>query len=179
MKRNTDKDCKTMGAARHAPIKTICPWDKIPKEVIKNTGNEPIKKRTKSFEELENLALAGISYHWGRNRKHAVAKNVEINGEKYEVYEEAINTEKNTMDDVDLIFNTNRSYMGSSNPGSVTNYVDFFGQVVPERIVYNGGYIKHSNGWDYHWTNREDDEFKITAAHEIGHTILKAFGGVN
>ncbi|MCV6629185.1 MAG: hypothetical protein OIF50_04925, partial [Flavobacteriaceae bacterium] len=66
----TDKDCKTMGAARHAPIKTICPWDKIPKEVIKDTGKQPIKTRTKSFEDLENLALAGISYHWGRNRKH-------------------------------------------------------------------------------------------------------------
>ncbi|MFL0081333.1 hypothetical protein V2566_14540, partial [Tenacibaculum maritimum] len=39
------------------------------------------------------------------------------------------------------------------------------------------GYIKYSNGWFYRTNNDENIDFKYTSAHEIGHTILKAYGG--
>jgi hypothetical protein len=35
----------------------------------------------------------------------------------------------------------------------------------------------YKDSWDYQITNNEDNEFKETSAHEIGHTILKAYGG--
>jgi hypothetical protein len=154
-----------------------CPWDKIPSNVL-NPSRPPIKSRLKSFADLERLALDGLDYHWGRNRNHTVAKNVDIDGELYEVYVKAVNTSENAMDDVSLVFNTNEKWMRSGNPGTVDDPISFVGNIVSrEAICYNVGYIKYSNGWDYQPVSDEDISFKETAAHEIGHTILKAYGG--
>ncbi|AZJ31403.1 hypothetical protein SAMN05444344_2196 [Tenacibaculum mesophilum] len=154
----------------------VCPWDEIPKKYL-IAGKAPLKTRTKKFEDLERLALEGLNYHWGRNRNHYIAKDVDIDGEKYEVYVNAINTTQKTMDDVSLIFNTNGDWIRSMNPGSVNGIVSFFGQVMPERIVYNYGYIKGSKKWYWLGNNisNVDNDFSYTAAHEIGHEILKAF----
>ncbi len=153
-----------------------CPWDKIPESEIK-PHQKIIKSRTKSFEDLEQLALDGLNYHWGRNRNHFIAKHVAINGETYEIFVNAINTPENAMDDVNLIFNTNNSWMRSGNPGTVEDPVSFVGNFVSrEAICYNVGYIK-SNIWRYRTSSNEDIEFRETSAHEIGHTILKAYGG--
>ncbi|WP_445711451.1 hypothetical protein [Flavobacterium sp.] len=143
-------------------------------------NNPVIKTRTKSFQDLEKLALEGLNYHWGRNSNHAVAKNVMINGEAYEVFINAINTKENSMDDVSLIYNTNRGWMRSGNPGSATlNPISWIGNLISrEAICYNDGYIKYSSGnWYYSSNNDEDLEFKFTSAHEIGHEILKSYGG--
>ena len=162
-----------------AYTQTIYPWDKIPQSDIEEEQKEPIKERTRSFQDLERLVLEGISYHWGRNRNHAVAKNVEINSEKYEVFVNPINTQNKAMDDVSLIYNTNNDWMRSGNPGTVTGVISAIGNLFSRQAVcYNVGYIKNSNGWDYIEEKYEDVDFKFTAAHEIGHEILKAFGDV-
>ena len=145
----------------------------------KKEQKEPIKERTRSFQDLERLVLEGISYHWGRNRNHAVAKNVEINSEKYEVFVNPINTQSKAMDDISLIYNTNNDWMRSGNPGTVTGFISAVGNIFSrEAVCYNVGYIKDSNGWEYVSEKHEDVIFKLTAAHEIGHEILKAFGDV-
>ncbi|CAA0207960.1 conserved hypothetical protein [Tenacibaculum maritimum] len=101
-----------------------------------------------------------------------------VNGELYEVFVNAINTTKKAMDDVDLIFNTNHKWMRSGNPGTVEDPISFVGNIVSrEAICYNVGYIKYSKRWNYNQPHNEDLEFKFTSAHEIGHTILKAYGG--
>ncbi len=153
-------------------------WTDIPKKYI-TKGKLPIKKRTKNFKDLERLALDGINYHWGRNSNHFTAKNITINGTDYEVNINAINTTKNAMDDVNLIFNTNGDWLRSMNPGSVDGIISFFGQVMPERIVYNYGYIKGSKSWYWLGNNvsNVNDDFSYTSAHEIGHEILKKFSG--
>lgn len=162
-----------------AYTQTIYPWDKIPQSDIEEEQKEPIKERTRSFQDLERLVLEGISYHWGRNRNHAVAKNVEINSEKYEVFVNPINTQNKAMDDVSLIYNTNNDWMRSGNPGTVTGVISAIGNLFSRQAVcYNVGYIKDSNGWEYVSEKHEDVIFKLTAAHEIGHEILKAFGDV-
>ncbi len=157
-----------------------CPWDKIPKKDL-ISGKPPLKTQTKSFEDLEKLATEGLNYHWGRNKNHFIAKNVEINDELYEVFVNAINTQKNTMDDVSLVFNTNNSWMRSGNPGTVEDPISFVGNIVSrEAVCYNVGYIYeyyYRDNWDYQTSINEDKEFKETVAHEIGHTILKAYGG--
>ena len=123
--------------------------------------------------------MEGISYHWGRNRNHAVAKNVEINSEKYEVFVNPINTQSKAMDDISLIYNTNNDWMRSGNPGTVTGFISAVGNLFSrEAVCYNVGYIKDSNQWRYRYEQYEDVNFKLTAAHEIGHEILKAFGDV-
>ena len=158
---------------------TFCDWHKIPQKEIEEEQKEPIKERTRSFEDLERLALEGISYHWGRNRNHAVAQNVKINSEKYEVFVNPINTQNKAMDDVSLIYNTNNDWMRSGNPGTVTGIISAVGNIFSrEAVCYNVGYIKDSNGWKYRYEQYEDVNFKLTAAHEIGHEILKAFGDV-
>ena len=158
---------------------TFCDWHKIPQKEIEEEQKEPIKERTRSFEDLERLALEGISYHWGRNRNHAVAQNVKINSEKYEVFVNPINTQNKAMDDVSLIYNTNNDWMRSGNPGTVTGFISAIGNLFSrEAVCYNVGYIKDSNQWRYRYEQYEDVNFKLTAAHEIGHEILKAFGDV-
>ncbi|MCW3161418.1 hypothetical protein [Chryseobacterium oryctis] len=157
---------------------TSCPWDKIPTSSI--TPSQPvIKSRTRNFQDLEKLAINGINYHWGRNKNHIIAKDVKIVGEPYEVYVDSINTEENSMDDVSLIYNTNGSWMRSGNPGTATlNPISWVGNLVSrEAVCYNVGYIKYSNGWGYVIEKDEDINFKETSAHEIGHEILKSYGG--
>jgi hypothetical protein len=156
----------------------ICDWDKIPQENIAAIGKPIIKTRTRSYIDLEKMALEGLKYHWGRNGGHAVAKDVKINGGSYEVYVNPINNTENAMDDLNLIFNTNGDWMRSGNPGSATlNPISWIGNLISrEAVCYNVGYIKTSS-WRYREATSEDLEFKFTAAHEIGHEILKSYGG--
>lgn len=157
---------------------TECTWDKIPANVIQPT-KPIIKQRTRSFADLEKLAIDGLNYHWGRNKNHTVAKDVKINGESFEVYVNAININTKSMDDLDLVYNTNGDWMRSGNPGTATiNPISWIGNLVSrEAICYNIGYIEYSNGWGYQIDSEEDIEFKETSAHEIGHEILKSYGG--
>ena len=149
-----------------AYTQTIYPWDKIPKKTIEKYQKEPIKDRTRSFKDLERLVLEGINYHWSRCTEHAVAKNVEINSEKYECYTSAVNSKENSMNPVSLIYNTNNEWGRSGNPGILA------------KVFYNVGYIEYSNNWGYQDEASEDDEFKETSAHEIGHEILRNYGGM-
>lgn len=156
----------------------FCDWDKIPKSSL-IPGKTPITSRTRSFADLEQLAIDGLNYHWGRNENHAVAKDLKILDQGYAIYLDAVNTPINAMDDINLVYNTNGKWMRSGNPGSATwNPISWVGNLVSrEAICYNVGYIKYSNGWAYQPYDEEDVEFKETAAHEIGHEILKTFGG--
>lgn len=162
------------------PARTVCDWDKIPASAI-HPSNPIIKSRTRSFKDLEKLAIDGLNYHWGRNRNHAEGKNININGILYEIYVLPENTNKNTMDDISLNYNTNDDWMRSGNPGTATwNPISWIGNTVSrEAICYNIGYIKYSNGWGYSHAAEEDLEFKDTSAHEIGHEILKSYGSTN
>ncbi len=170
-------ECTEQVIAPDPIIISECPWDKIPANDL-ITGKSPIKTRVKSYADLEQLALTGLNYHWGRNKNHSVAKNVDIGGKKYEVFLNAINTTDNSMDDVSLIFNTNNKWMRSGNPGTVEDPISFIGNIVSrEAICYNVGYIKFSNGWSFQDARNENISYKETSAHEIGHTILKAYGG--
>ncbi len=159
------------------PVK-INPWDKIPDKTLKRYKKQPIKSKIKTFKDLEKLAFDGLNYHWGRNKSHAIAKYVDIENDKYELYVNAINSKTNSMDDVSLILNTNNDWMRSGNPGTVEDPISAIGNIISrEAICYNVGYVKYSNGWGYSEINDEDLEYKLTSAHEIGHTILKAYGG--
>lgn len=172
--------CKTIGPNAFEPSMqeiTVCDWDKIPKSEIK--PNQPIKKtRTRTFEDLKQLALEGLNYHWGRNKHHAVAKDVKIVSDSYEVYIDAKATTEKAIGAMELIYNTNGDWMRSGNPGSIKDPMTAVGNLISRQaICYNVGYIEYSNGWGYSFENSEDEEFKETSAHEIGHEILKKYGG--
>ncbi|WP_293311465.1 hypothetical protein [Pedobacter sp. UBA5917] len=155
----------------------ICDWDKIPESEIKS--DQPIlKTRTKTFEELEKLAIAGINYHWGRNKNHFIAHDIKINGKLFAFFMNAKNSEENSIGEVNLIYNTNGDWMRSGNPGSIKDPMTAVGNIISRQaICYNVGYINYSNGWGYSPETSEDQVFKDTSAHEIGHEILKKYGG--
>ena len=166
------------------------PWENVPPKATVANGNiPPLRTRTRSFEELEKLAIEGLNYHWGRNRNHLAAKDVKINNESYEVYINATNMKERSMDDMELIYNTNGDWMRSGNPAKAQSFRSVIGNIISgERIAYNIGYLNNvswyeigKKDWYYADIDRYqiDEDFSYTAAHEIGHTILQAYGGTN
>lgn len=109
-----------MGGRDETKWEIDCPWDKILINVLNQHNKISIKKRTKSFVDLEKLALDGLNYHWGGNRNHFIAKDVKIINDSYETFMTAINQNKRAMKSVDLVYNTNGNWMRSGNPGSAT-----------------------------------------------------------
>jgi len=174
----------------------ICDWDKVPEKVTSKYKIDPLKTRTKTFEELKKYVLDGLNYYWSRNSGRG--KNVVLDGMAYEIYVKALNSgEKGkTLNNIPLIFNTNGKSSRSGNTGGAYpdgNLDDEFMEALPngivQRISYNTGYVKNDwesdslDGWRFY--NDSDSggafdaisKFKETAAHEIGHEILQAYGG--
>ncbi|SHK24217.1 hypothetical protein [Chryseobacterium polytrichastri] len=161
-------------------------WEKVPKKVISKWGKEPIKYRTRTYKDLEKLSIEGLNYHWGRNQNHAVAKDLKIIRESYEFYLNSIQSNKNTIGTIELVYNTNGNWMRSGNPGSIKDPLTIGGNIFSRQaICYNIGYIYSlewyefykKNNWRYRDESNEDIEFKETSAHEIGHEIIKKYGG--
>lgn len=152
--------------------------NKVPKAAIKYYNKQPFTTLTRTFSDLEKLIIEGLKKHWSRT--------VKINNQKYDITIKAINTPKNSMDDVTLLYNTNSKPRGSSNPGTIEGGISLIGNIIaPERISYNVGYINFKvkndpinlSGWRFLEPIDVDDQYKYLGAHEIGHTILKAFKG--
>ena len=181
--------CKTIGPNAFEPAMqeiTVCDWDKIPKSEVTRWGKQPLKARTRSFEDLKKLAVDGLNYHWGRNKNHAVAKDIKVVSDSYEMYMNSIASEEKSIGALKLVYNTNGNWMRSGNPGSVKDPLTVGGNIFSRQaICYNVGYIYSldwyefykKNNWRYREDINEDIEFKETAAHETGHEILKKYGG--
>ncbi|UOX35479.1 hypothetical protein LXD69_08140 [Flavobacterium sediminilitoris] len=123
-----------------------------------------------TFSDLESMALEGLKTYWSRNRTRTSlippTDFVTINNEEYLVTVNALNSQENAMDDINLTYNSETKRIRSSNPGSVTGVLSFFANIfVPERVVFNSQSFS------------EERDFKLTAAHEIGHELIKTFGG--
>ena len=125
--------------------------------------------RTRGLHALKGLLQAGLKRYWSRR--------ISAGGASYMVRVDPVLATSDAMDDIDVRYNTNGDWVRSSNPGSIRGFYSFFGNLVPERVVYNVGWIRFSNGWAYVMPAAADQEFSETAAHEIGHEILSAYGG--
>ncbi len=147
------------------------PHDSIPV----TDSRRQVHVRNRSFADLLRLALAGVGQYWSRDASNG--KSVNTSDGAYQVTTRPVVTSSHAMDDVDLKYNTNRSWGRSSNPGSVTGILSLFGNFVPERVIYNVGWLQYGDYWVYRTEIEEDPEFKLTAAHEIGHEILNTYGG--
>ncbi|MCO7185439.1 hypothetical protein NH341_08375 [Tenacibaculum sp. XPcli2-G] len=155
--------------------KKVCPWDKIPQEALSYYGKSPIKNRTKSFEELKKMALEGINKYWSRHSNN-IGKGVNINGEFYELYVNSLIFE-NGAKAPEITFLTNKEAGRSRN------------WELSRILFYNVGYLFYdewkslsknrslykNKGWYYE--NGDEEDFKMTSAHEVGHEILLKYGG--
>jgi len=175
----------------------ICDWDKIPVSEI--NPKHPIRKtKTKTFAELKKIAFDGLVKYWGRNKMRKYGDGVNINSDRYEIFIDPNDSDEKAMNSLPLIYNTNGDWMRSGNSGGVykdNNLDDNVLNIIPDtgiiqRLSYNTGYIKHAwkkdshDGWRY-YTEKGDSsvpydaitEFEETAAHELGHELLQAYGG--
>ncbi|WP_407480997.1 hypothetical protein [Elizabethkingia meningoseptica] len=178
---------------------TKCPWQAIPNDVLAYYKQQPIKTRTKNYEELKKIALEGLKKYWSRSSSNGlkVGQSANISGKLYEINVNPVDSKKNAMNSLPLIYNTNKDWMRSGNPGGSydddnldDNVMNAFPDMgVIQRLSYNAGYIHHNwkndarKGWRFHTeldNNKAYDaisEFKETAAHELGHELLQAYSG--
>lgn len=139
----------------------------------------PVLTKGIPFDKLREMALTGLKDYWSRNRNRPIGNanmDVVLNKVNYEFYLDPVESKDNILVDIQLRFNTNRPWERSKNPARVTGIKSFVGNIIFDRVIwYNGGYIKYKSGWQYNST--AEDEYKETAAHEIGHSILQAYVG--
>ena len=140
---------------------TFCDWYKIPQKDIEKYQKEPIKERTKSFEELRDMALEGVNKHWSRHAGN-IGGGVQIGEDFYEVFVNAEQNEKG-MVAPRIIYQTNTEAGRSRNWEA-------------SRILYfYEGYLYNNGTWEYEKANIED--YQMISAHEIGHEIILTFNG--
>ena len=144
---------------------TFCDWYKIPQEVIEEEQKEPIKERTKSFEELRDMAFEGINKHWSRHAGN-IGGGIQIGEDFYEVFVNAEQNEKG-MVAPRIIYFTNSE---NSNFNRSHNWF------LSRKLFYKVGYVK-GNIWKYIDENKALLDFQETSAHEIGHKLLEDYGG--
>jgi hypothetical protein len=122
--------------------------------------------RTKSYEQLLQLAQEGLHYYWSRNPGHPVGKNIVLtNGDAYEVFVEAINTPVNAIKTPKIVYQSNARLRRSRN------------WELSRILFYNTGKLRHAGKWHVKKETQADADYKLIAAHEIGHEILLAYGG--
>lgn len=152
----------------------VCDWDKISKEALAYYNKSPVTERTKSYEDLEKLTLQGINQFWSRNLKN-IGGGVKIISETYQIYVDA-KVDKDGLSAPLIVYQTNSEESRSRNFELSRKL--FFSEGYLYRDDWNEfpNSILYSNlGWEYKTADPED--FKMTAAHEVGHEILLAYGG--
>ena len=144
----------------------IDPPRDVPATILKKWGHPPITSRTRSFENLRDLALKGIEKYWSRHSLN-IGKNIKVNSETYQVFVEAIYDEKG-MIAPKIIFFTNKK---DSNLNRSRNWF------LSRELYYKVGYIqREDNNWEYINESEAIVDFQKTAAHEIGHKLLEEYG---
>lgn len=144
----------------------IDPPRDVPAAILKKWGHPPITSRTRSFENLRDLALKGIEKYWSRHSLN-IGKNIKVNSETYQVFVEAIYDEKG-MIAPKIIFFTNKK---DSNLNRSRNWF------LSRELYYKVGYIQpDDNNWKYINESEAIVDFQETAAHEIGHKLLEEYG---
>lgn len=144
----------------------IDPPRDVPAAILKKWGHPPITSRTRSYENLRDLALKGIEKYWSRHSLN-IGKNIKVNNEVYQVFVEAIYDEKG-MIAPKIIFFTNKK---ESNLNRSRNWS------LSRELYYKVGYIqREDNNWVYINESEAIVDFQETAAHEIGHKLLEEYG---
>lgn len=152
--------------------------NKVSAEALASYGVPVITTQTKSQEQLTQMALEGVNKYWSRNDSNG--KDVTINGEKYKISITSKKTNENSLKAPEITFVTNDESKRSRN---------FF---LSRILYYNAGYLYYSDwkdypsfsifttkGWAYETEADSDKNYIETAAHEIGHEILKDYGGMD
>lgn len=139
---------------------------KIERRLKKITATLRTNFHDGGFPELLKLAVEGVEYHWGRNERHVAGKNVILkNNEAYQFFLNVKNTGSNALNSPKIVYQTNARSRRSRN------------WELSRILFYNTGHLRFRGKWYYKSPEKADADFKLIAAHEIGHEILLAYGG--
>lgn len=164
-----DSELKAYVAARGMGSEEAVLLEMVPSDIVKKYGRPTLKARTRSFEDLRDLALQGVERYWSRQSSNQEGKNVKIGDDFYQVIVRAI-PHKEGMVAPKIIFFTNKK---EDNSNRSHNWF------ASRELYYKVGYIQKSNGiWEYIIEKNAIEEFQETAAHEIGHKLLEDYGGM-
>lgn len=139
---------------------------KIERKLKKITATLRTNFSDGGFPELLALAIEGLKYHWGRNERHVVGKHILMGkDEAYQFFLNVENTGINAVKSPKIVYQTNARSRRSRN------------WELSRILFYNTGHLKYRGKWYYKSPEKADADFKLIAAHEIGHEILLAYGG--
>jgi uncharacterized Zn-binding protein involved in type VI secretion len=145
----------------------------VPPAEIKKNNNKPIiEKIDITDNEIKALVTQSVSRYWSRNSSNLTVTpsyplGIIIDSDKYEVFTTCEISENNSLNKVNIKFNTNTNSARSRN------------WELSRIVYYNIGYIKFSDGWGYVNKSRAYRMFQKTFSHELGHDILLAYGDHN
>lgn len=143
----------------------------VPVTEIKKRRVQPYSVQTKNFSQLLQLSIDGINYYWSRNQKHPTGKNIFLNGKEYEVFIKTINSKTNAMPEMKLTYITN---VDPNDPMFRSS-----NSILSRKTAYMTGYLHFDRKtWGFYPEAVSDKSFKETIAHETGHAIVEAYGGV-
>lgn len=142
----------------------------VPPAEIKKHKQPIIEEINITDNEIKALAKQSVSRYWSRNSSNLTGKqnhpiDIDVNGDKYEVFTTCEITGNNSLHKVGIKFNTNTNIARSRN------------WELSRIVYYNVGYIKYPSHWGYIGINEAKKNFKKTFSHELGHDILLAYGG--
>jgi len=139
---------------------------KIERRLKKITATLRTNLNDAGFPELLTLAIEGVEYHWGRNERHVEGKNIVLkSNEAYQFFLNVKNTGSNALKSPKIVYQTNARSRRSRN------------WELSRILFYNTGNLRYRGKWYYKSPDKADADFKLIAAHEIGHEILLAYGG--
>ncbi|MBF8458418.1 hypothetical protein IV494_14640 [Kaistella sp. G5-32] len=185
LKSYTHKELNETAEGEPNPFKgvtvTYNDWGKISNEALQYYKKPPIKKKTKTYEELRKMALDGINEYWSRTYARTSNKGTEINGEKWEIKVNATFDVKGMVAPNIIYFTNSKNTMLNRSHNwelhrelyykiGYTSYGDWQ-KYDKNKIIYV------TKGWLYTESQDADLKFKETSAHEIGHQLLLTYGG--
>ncbi|MDI9309426.1 MAG: DUF4280 domain-containing protein [Limnohabitans sp.] len=149
-------------------------FNEVSPEAISYYRFQPLNYQATPYINIENYTLQGISRFWSRHSNN-IGSGVNIGSNLFEVFVQA-KVDKKGLAAPKIIYQTNTEE-GRSRNWELSRKLFFF-----EGYLYRNYWEKYPNsilfqnkGWEYVMANIED--FKMTAAHEIGHEIILTYGG--
>ncbi|MFK7031837.1 hypothetical protein [Flavobacterium oreochromis] len=136
---------------------------------------QPLNYQATPYSDIESYTLDGIAKFWSRNSNN-IGGGVAIGSDLYEVFVQA-KVDKEGLASPKIIYQTNIED-GRSRNWELSRKLFFY-----EGYLYYPDWksqgasklIFQNQGWYYKLA--DIDDFKMTAAHEIGHEVLLTYGG--
>lgn len=145
----------------------------VSKEAVDYYHKPPLNKQAVSYQDLEEYALDGVGQFWSRHSGN-IGKGIMIGKDLYQVFVRA-NSDEHGMLAPRIIYQTNQEE-GRSRNWELSRILYFADGYIyhPGWGKYPGSIIFNTKGWMF---GSNIPDFKMTAAHEIGHQILLSYGG--